>query len=78
MVRGSNYGSHTWSRGTIGGAVFGLAGPLAAWTTCSVTSHTLTGSLCTFCFRIFPSLIIFEHHLLLVSIYQGTLIGNCF
>ena len=35
----TNCGSRTWSGGTIGGAVFGPAGPLAARTTCSVTVH---------------------------------------
>ena len=35
---GNNYGSHTWSGGTIGGAMFGLAGPLAARTTYGVTA----------------------------------------
>ena len=36
---GNNYGSRTWSRGTIGGTVFGPAGPLAARTTYGVTGH---------------------------------------
>ena len=36
---GTNCGSRTWSGGTIGGAVFGPAGPLAARTTCGVTGH---------------------------------------
>ena len=34
---GTNCGSRTWSGGTIGGTVFGPAGPLAARTTCGVT-----------------------------------------
>ena len=38
-ARGNNYGSRTWSRGTIGGAaVFGPARPLAARTTYGVTA----------------------------------------
>ena len=37
---GTNYGSRTWSGGTIGGAVFGPAGPLAARTTYGVIGHT--------------------------------------
>ena len=40
MARGNNYGSRTWSGGTIGGAVFGPAGPLAARTTHGVTAQT--------------------------------------
>ena len=81
---GTNYGKgeQLWQpymvQGTIGGAVFGLAGPLAAWTTCGVTSHTLTVYVLFALGFIFPSLIICEHHLSLVSIYQSTLIGNCF
>ena len=39
VARGNNYGSRTWSGGTIGGAVFGPAGPLAARTTYGVTVH---------------------------------------
>ena len=39
VARGTNCGSRTWSGGTIGGAVFGPAGPLAARTTCGVTDH---------------------------------------
>ena len=35
--KGNNNGSRTWSGGTIGGAVFGPAGPLAARTTYGVT-----------------------------------------
>ena len=35
---GNNYGSRTWSRGTIYGAVFGPAGPLAARATYGVTN----------------------------------------
>ena len=37
VAKGNNYGSRTWSRGTIGGAVFGPAGLLAARTTYGVT-----------------------------------------
>ena len=37
--KGDNYGSCTWSRGTIGDTMFGPAGPLAARTTCCVTVH---------------------------------------
>ena len=51
LDRGTNYGkgwnnngSHTWSRGTIGGTVFGPAGPLAAWTTYSMTPPVLKES----------------------------------
>ena len=40
MARGNNYGSRTWSGGTIGGAVFGPAGPLAARTTYCVTGSS--------------------------------------
>ena len=40
MARGNNYGSRTWSRGTIGGAMFGPAGSLAAWTTYGMTDLT--------------------------------------
>ena len=40
----TNCGSRTWSGGTIGGAVFGPAGPLAARTTCGVTVHKVAGS----------------------------------
>ena len=36
---GNNYGSRTWSGGTIGGALFGPAGPLAARTTYGVTAQ---------------------------------------
>ena len=39
MARGDNYGSCTWSGGTIGGTVFGPAGPLVARTTYGVTDH---------------------------------------
>ena len=41
VARGNNYGSHTWSGRTIGGAVFGPAGPLAAQTTYGVTDHKI-------------------------------------
>ena len=37
MARGNNYGSCTWSGKTIGGAVFGPAGPLVARTTYDMT-----------------------------------------
>ena len=37
VARGNNHGSRTWSDGTIGGAVFDPAGPLAAWTTYGMT-----------------------------------------
>ena len=37
VARGNNYGSRTWSGGTIGGAVFCPAGQLAARTTYGVT-----------------------------------------
>ena len=40
--RGNNYGSHTWSGGTIGDAVFGLVGPLAAWATYGVICHGIS------------------------------------
>ena len=40
MARQNNYGSHTWSRATISGTVFGPAGPLAVRTTYSVTEHS--------------------------------------
>ena len=40
MAKENDYGSHTWSRGTIGGTVLGLARPLAARTTHRVTVHT--------------------------------------
>ena len=36
VAKGNNYGSRTWSGGTIGGALFGPAGPLAARTTYGV------------------------------------------
>ena len=36
---GTNYGSRTWSGGTIDGVVFGPAGPLAARTIYGVTLH---------------------------------------
>ena len=39
VARGNNYGSRTWSGGTIGDAVFGPAGPLAARTTYGVTAR---------------------------------------
>ena len=38
VARGSNYGSSTWSGGTIGGAVFGLDGPPVVRTTYGVTA----------------------------------------
>ena len=38
VAKGNNNGSRTWCGGTIGGAVFGPAGPLAARTTYGVTS----------------------------------------
>ena len=37
--KGNNYGSRTWSGGTIGIAVFGPAGTLAARTTYGVTDR---------------------------------------
>ena len=39
VARGNNYDSRTWSGGTIGGAAFCPAGPLAGRTTYGVTVY---------------------------------------
>ena len=43
VARGEQLWKPYMVRGTIGGTVFGPAGPLVARTTYGVTSHTLTG-----------------------------------
>ena len=45
VARENNYGSRTWSGGTIGSTVFGLAGSLMVRTTYGVTVHTEVGTI---------------------------------
>lgn len=70
---GTDYGSHTWSWGTIGGTLFGLAGPLATRKTNGVTGHKMVGiSKCELFQHLAENCIRFQNHkiLLLISDFK--------